>query len=305
MTQSPTIAVLYPGDMGASLAAPLRAAGARVVTTVAGRGDRTTARARQAEFILLDSLAEVVKQSDVVISLVPPAAAEATAVAYCALAHLSPHGALYVDANSIGPEQARALAERVTQTGRGFVDAAINGLAKNLTTTATLFLSGDRAGEIARLFDGALRMRVLGRQPGQASAMKMLLGGLSKGICALFLELALLAERREMLPELMNAASEIYPGIAELIERMLPTYARHSARRATEMSELQATALAIGQQPYLIEAIVRLHEMVAGASFDAPVDAGGEDAASLVRHLAREKFLALEAPDQSGNRIAT
>lgn len=306
--QPPTVAVLYPGEMGASLAAPLRAHGARVVTTVAGRSERTVARARQAEFILLDSLAEVVKQSDMVISLVSPAAAEETAGAYAALAHLAPPAALYVEANSIGPQQARDLAERIARTGRGFVDAAINGLAKNLTTTATLFLSGERAEEIARLLDRMPRVRVLGRQVGQASAMKMLLGGLSKGVCALFLELALLAERREMLPELMRATDEIYPGIGQLIERMLPTYTRHSARRATEMSELQTTAHATGQQPCLISAIARLHESMAGASFDALVDSGDENVASLVRHLAREHFLALDVPDDPGsqtdNRLA-
>ena len=74
--------------------------------------------------------------------------------------------------------------------------------------------------------------------------MKMLLAGISKGTCGLFLELAVLADRREMLPELIEATNRIYPGIGQLVERMLPTYAVHAARRADEMRELESTALA-------------------------------------------------------------
>src|SRR3954453_2375154 len=139
------VAILYPGEMGAALAAVLAARGYRVVTTLAHRGDATARRCQTAGVHVLQSLSEVVRHSDVVISLVPPAAAEETAQAYCDLAHLAPPAALYVDANSIGPDLARSIGDRITRTGHAFVDAAINGLAKNLTTSGTLFLSGERA----------------------------------------------------------------------------------------------------------------------------------------------------------------
>ena len=41
MAPAKTIGVLYPGEMGASLAALLRRRGHKVVTTLAGRGERT------------------------------------------------------------------------------------------------------------------------------------------------------------------------------------------------------------------------------------------------------------------------
>src|SRR6185503_11067000 len=179
-----TVAVLYPGDMGVALAAALRAKGFRVVTTLSERSQRTADNCCAGEITVLDSFAEVVRQSEVVISCVLPEVSSEVVSQYCAQAHLAPRGAVFVDANSIGPEVAGALAIELTRCGIDFVDAAINGLAANLTSGGTLFLSGRRADEIARVFEGVVRVRVLDDQPGRASAMKMLLGGVSKGVCA-------------------------------------------------------------------------------------------------------------------------
>jgi len=260
-----TVGILYAGEMGAAVASLLRRRGTPVVTTARGRGESTARRAAECGAVVVGSVEDVVRASDVVVSLVVPAAAEAVARTFVDLAHLSPRRAVFVDANSIGPEKALAMSRTVEAAGRAFVDASINGLAKNLSTSGTLFLSGARADHVAALFDGAVRTRVLGEEPGRASAMKMLLGGLSKGVCALFTELALLAERQGMLEEMVEATTATYGGVAALAERMLPTYARHAGRRHTEMSELEATARAAGMNPAVIEAVCRMHESLARA----------------------------------------
>jgi putative dehydrogenase len=275
-----TVGLLYPGEMGAALASLLHSRGARIVTTVDGRGPRTADRCREAGCIVLDSLADVARQSNVVVSLVPPAAAEEIADRYCEFARSAPPNALYVDANSIRPELARSIAAKLNARGRGFVDAAINGLAKNLSTTGTLFLSGPRSGEIAQLFGDAMRVRTLGDESGRASAMKMLLSGLSKGVCALFLELAMTAQRDGMLEDFLAASGTIYPEITALADRMLPTYARHAGRRATEMNELESTVRAAGVEPTVIAAVRQLHEMLATVPFAE--DANAVSIASLI-----------------------
>jgi 3-hydroxyisobutyrate dehydrogenase-like beta-hydroxyacid dehydrogenase len=219
-------------------------------------------------------MADVVRASNVVISLVPPAAATSVATAYRELAHLAPASVIYVDANSIRPELAARMATDVGSKGGSFVDAAINGLAANLESSGTLFLSGGRAGEVARLFDGSIRVRTLGDEPGRASAMKMLLAGISKGISALMLELALVAQRHDMLDEMLEATALIYPDVAALAERMLPTYGRHAGRRATEMAELEQTVRTAGLEPCVVAAVRHLHDALAarfaGATGDAP-----------------------------------
>jgi 3-hydroxyisobutyrate dehydrogenase-like beta-hydroxyacid dehydrogenase len=294
MTQSrPNIAILYPGEMGAALAARLHAQGHRVFTTLQDRGDATARRCHAAGIEVLPSLADVVHHADVVFSIVPPAAAEDMAGTYCDLAHLAPAGAVYVDVNSIGPELIRAMDARVTAAGRSFVDAAINGLAKNLTTTATLFLSGARAPEIAQLFapPAGPRVQVLGAEPGNASAMKMLLSGLSKGICALYTELALAARSQGMVDEFNRAAAQIYPGVMTLVERMLPTYAQHAARRATETREVEETAKAVGVDPRVLTAVRELHDLLAAVPFGGSSSA---TVASLIEHLAAHQLLTAE-----------
>jgi 3-hydroxyisobutyrate dehydrogenase-like beta-hydroxyacid dehydrogenase len=265
-----TVGVLYPGELGAAVGGLFVGRGIRVVT-------------------VLDSLEEVVRESNVVLSLVPPAAADEVAASYCELAHLAPADAIYVDVNSIGPQQIAVIGARVEGAGRSFVDAAINGLAENLTKSATLFVSGRRAGEIAGLFEGAMRVRVLGADVGRASGMKMLLAGLSKGICALFAELAVVARQRDMLGEFAAASAEIYPGIWGLVQRMLPTYAQHAGRRATEMQELEETARAAGLEPCVIAAVRQLHETLAGASFAAGI--AGSDVFSFIEQLAEQQIL--------------
>jgi 3-hydroxyisobutyrate dehydrogenase-like beta-hydroxyacid dehydrogenase len=275
---SMAIGLLYPGEMGMSVARVLRGRGFRVVTAAAKRSAATRARCAAAGVDDLGSLEAVVRESQVVISLVPPDAAEETATGYCELAKHAPPGAIFVDANSIGPALAMRIAQMIESRGVSFVDGAINGLARNLTTSGTLFLSGARAGQVEQLFGSDVRIRVLGTEPGRASAMKMLLSGMSKGICALYVELALVARQSAMLPEFQQIATEIYPGIMSLVDRMLPTYSAHAIRRAAEMNELNTTTQEAGVEPCVIEAVGRIHEVLAITDFgssDAPITIEG------------------------------
>ena len=266
------VGLLYPGEMGAALAQVLRCGGMDVATTLVGRSGATIERATGAGMVVLDSLEALVRQSDVVFSLVPPAAAEQVAATYCELAHLSPPRAIFVEMNSVSPDLAASIARQVSATGRSFVDGAINGLARNLSASGTMFLSGERSDEIGVLFRDSVRVEVIGDEPGRASAMKMLLSGMSKGVCGLFVELALVARRHEMLPELTQQLSRIYPGIWQLIERMLPTYSQHAGRRATEMCELEETARQCRVEPGVIKAIRLVHEAIAASEVPLPLE---------------------------------
>jgi 3-hydroxyisobutyrate dehydrogenase-like beta-hydroxyacid dehydrogenase len=287
----PIIGLLYAGEMGASVASALRERGHSVVSTAAGRSKRTAARCRHAGVDVLDSVEDVARAANIVLSVVPPDAAEDVAEAYSSIAHLSPPKALYVDVNSISPERAASFARRIGQAGRDFVDASIHGQARNLTNGATLYLAGARAAEVADLFDGVLRTRVFSTTPGDASAMKMLLGGLSKGLCALLLEVAVLADRREMLGDLLLESKTFYPAILSAVERMLPTYPEHGERRVGELRELEATAGASGQRPFMITAARRLLEAMSAIDFGSKIDTSNWDIAALSAHLCKNDFL--------------
>lgn len=300
MPDHATVGLLYPGEMGASLARLLVDRGVRVVTTLAGRSERTSRLARDAGLSARPSLGDVVRESRLVLSLVDPAAACQVAQAFsAAAADAAPPGAIYVEANSIGPELAREIGAGIAAAGLDYIDGSINGPAKNLATGGTLFLSGPRADEAAEMLGVAVRTRVLGREIGQASAMKMLLGGMTKGVCGLFLELATVAHRRGMLAEMIEACTMIYPGITVLIDRMLPTYTRHADRRATEMRELERTARNSGVEPCVVDAIRELHEQLAALGF---AEADGASVAALIERTVTGGLLSADtapAPPQS------
>jgi 3-hydroxyisobutyrate dehydrogenase-like beta-hydroxyacid dehydrogenase len=257
-TPAQTVAVLYPGDMGSALGKLLRQAGYRVVTTLEGRGSRTQVNCQDCGFEVLASFQDVAREAEIVFSLVPPKAARDIARNYATSKPASDRAPLYVDLNSISPESATEIGDILQQAGLSFVDGAIHGVAGKLRERGRVYLSGSRAQEVAKLLGPLLYVQVLGDVPGQASAFRMLISGLTKGVIALFLEISMAARGTELLPELLACFHDTYPGIMEVVERILPTYPQHSRRRADEMHELEQMMEHRGLGPCLVQATQRL-----------------------------------------------
>jgi 3-hydroxyisobutyrate dehydrogenase-like beta-hydroxyacid dehydrogenase len=98
------VGVLHPGEMGAAVGAALAAAGHEVLWASEGRSEAT--RRRAAAFENAGSVAEFVGRSDIVFSVVPPHAALEVARS------LPQFDGIYIDANAVSPETARAVAHR-------------------------------------------------------------------------------------------------------------------------------------------------------------------------------------------------
>lgn len=265
------IGLLYPGEMGTALGQLLRGEGHQIVTTLEGRGQRTSQNAAAAGFAVLDSLAAVVRSASVIVSLVPPATAVSVARQVREQIGQRPRAErlIYVDMNSASPRTVQAVAAILRDATVDFVDGAISGPAAHLTTRGVLYLSGSQAQQVAALFHDTMRVQVLGRVPGQASALRMLLSGVSKGVIALFIEMALAARQAGILDTLLSAYRTSYPGIMELVERSLPTFPRHAARRSEEMHEVESTVADLGLRPTVLAGIARLFD---GMSHCWPAD---------------------------------
>ena len=74
-----SVALISPGDMGQAVGALLVHGGVRVLTCVAGRSERTRSLARAAGFTEIATLEALVRQSELLLSIVPPAQAVAVA----------------------------------------------------------------------------------------------------------------------------------------------------------------------------------------------------------------------------------
>jgi 3-hydroxyisobutyrate dehydrogenase-like beta-hydroxyacid dehydrogenase len=267
-TGRPTVGILFSGEMGSTIGRLLIQRGLRVVTTLEGRGDRSVQLCHSAGLETLESVCDVVNQADVIISVVTPAAA--TAVAQLVAMSLSMRHArtLYVDINSISPVTLAEVGTILDCPNLELVDAAIHGLASRLMEDGTLYLSGQASAEVAALFGGVPRTILLGDEVGRASLLKMLIGGVNKGVVALLLELSDVAKKEGMLDQFLAVCRVSYPGVMDLFERLLPTYPLHARRRGEEMAELELTVSAAGRQPVMAAAVRSLIESVSRSPGD-------------------------------------
>lgn len=263
--QQPTVGILFPGEMGSTLGRHMLSRGVRVVTTLEGRSERSARLATTAGLEVLDSVCEVVTQADVLVSVVAPAAATAVARRVAAELPMRHGRTLYVDINSISPVTLAEVRSILDLPAVDLVDASIHGLASRFIATGTLYLSGPAAAEVAALFGSPPRAVVLGDEVGRASLLKMLIGGVNKGLVALLLELSEVALEEGMLDELWAVCRASYPGVMEPFERLLPTYPVHAGRRAEEMAELELTVAAAGLEPTMAAAVRTVLERVVRA----------------------------------------
>ena len=250
-----TIGILYPGEMGSSFGKLLAENGFRVVTTVEGRSLRTHHLCRDAGLSVVDRVGEVLECSDIVISFVPPGAALQVAKSVTALVKSSSKRLLYVDANSISPMTATQIFEGLRIAAVDFVDASIHGLASQLQKRGILYLSGSRAQELSNLLGQLMRVKVISDVPGHASALKMILAGMSKGLVGLFVEMMLFSREMSLFSEALETCADFYPGVIESVKRLLPTYPQHAGRRSEELRELERTMLLNGSNPRVVRAV--------------------------------------------------
>ncbi len=260
-----TVGILYCGDLGAAIARLLKRTGHRVVTTCENRSPRTRARAETAEVEILPTFDAVASAADVIISLVLPSAAQELACRYADRRPLCPDDCLFVDANSIDLQSLAAIEATLAAAGIRFVDAAVHGGAKTLEQLGVMYISGPDAEAVSALFDTALRVHSLGERVGQATRMKLLLGGLSKSLNALFLEIAVMAQKAGMSSEFLDETRRFYPDIMTAIDRMLPTYPQHAARRITEMQSIEDMARSVDAPHQMVHSARGLLQAAAGA----------------------------------------
>ena len=118
-----TIALFHPGNMGATIGAAAAASGARVLWASHERGAATRRRAERTGLFDAGTLADALRQADVVLSVCPPHAALDVARAVAA----EKFSGIYVDANAISRATAEQIGAIVGPSGASFVDGGIIG----------------------------------------------------------------------------------------------------------------------------------------------------------------------------------
>ena len=251
-----TIGLLSPGDMGHAIGATLRGHGARLLTCLAGRSARTRALAATAGFADVPTLEELVRECDILLSVLVPAQASATArrVGAAIAREGTAHGRdlLYADCNAIAPRTVTAIGEAILATGARFADVGIIGAPPREPGITRFYASGPGAAEFAGVGAYGLDVRLLDGPIGQASGFKMCYGALTKGVQALGTEL-LVAARLMGLDEALAAEQrESVPALRAHLERAVPSFPPKAHRWVGEMEEIATCFADLGLTPRIL-----------------------------------------------------
>jgi 3-hydroxyisobutyrate dehydrogenase-like beta-hydroxyacid dehydrogenase len=255
------IGILHPGEMGASVAAAARGAGARVSWASAGRSEVSRRRAAEAGLEDAGSLEELVSSSDLIVAVCPPDAATALAQSVAA----TRFGGIYVDANAVSTGTARQVAAIVEKAGARFVDGGIIGPPAHRPGTTRLYLSGAEASTVVGAFEGGVLQAIaIDPRPGAASALKMCYAAWTKGSAALLTAIRALAVAEGVEAALIDEWSLSQPGLEARSAAAGSSNAFKAWRFAGEMREIATTFEASGLPGGFHSAAADIYARLAG-----------------------------------------
>jgi 3-hydroxyisobutyrate dehydrogenase-like beta-hydroxyacid dehydrogenase len=249
-----TVGILTPGDMGHSVGEVLRHGGLRVITCLQGRSPRTAALAAEAGIVDVPDYETLVREADMILSILAPSAATAIAERVAVATRATGANLCFVECNAIAPQTVRRIGETLTAAGARFVDAGIiGGPPKPGRSRGTRFYaSGEQAGEFAELSQYGLEIRLLGDEIGKASGIKMCYAALTKGLTALGTELLMAAKAMGVEEALRIEQSDGLGPVRQHIERTLPGTPPKAYRYVGEMEEIAATFEGLGLTPHIL-----------------------------------------------------
>lgn len=292
-----TIGLLSPGDMGQAVGQRLAENGHRVLVALEGRSARTRELATAGGFDDVGTLDALVTRVDVVLSIIDPG--QATAVADALLAAMGRTGRfpLFADCNALAPATKVAMAEKVHAAGGHFVDGGIIGPPPRGAGKIRLYVSGPEASRLAVLTIPEISVRIVSDRIGDAAAVKMCYGGVTKGLVALAAELLVAAERLGIASQLADELKTSQPVVTDWMLATLPPMPPKAYRWVPETLEIAATFEAAGLSPRMMQGAADVYQAIARTPLgrESPEAArakrrrGADVVDALARQMTQEK----------------
>lgn len=200
----------------------------------------------------LDHLAE---KSDLILSVVPPGIS--VEVSRELLKHLKPHQ-LYVDLTSSFPEDMKTVAAMAMDSGARFTDGAMMGALPVHGHKVLIYAAGNHAEAAAQQMNAlGMQVKVVGKEPGQASAVKLILSIATKGYGSILVEMLLASHHFDVDEPVLEALEQFYAkGLRAYIDRNVGSSAVYAGRRVVEMEASVKLLKQIGIDPVMTEATV-------------------------------------------------
>ena len=255
------IGILHPGTMGVSIAVSTINSGNKVYWAAENRSEKTRLRAEKHGLVNVDSLSQLCQICEVIICVCPPHAAEDVAKS---VVDYSFKG-YYLDANAISPQRASAIGQLMETNGIHFIDGGVIGGPAWTPKETCLYLSGKDTNIIAECFaNGPLETKILGREIGKASAMKMCYAAYSKGTTALLSAILATAESLGVRDELYQQWGLDDSGLVKQAEERTTRVTAKAWRFEGEMQEIASTFQEAGLPDGFHKAAAEIYRRLAG-----------------------------------------
>jgi 3-hydroxyisobutyrate dehydrogenase-like beta-hydroxyacid dehydrogenase len=249
--------------MGHAIGAVLGQRGLRVLTNLQGRSVRTEALAAQAGMIDVGDDQTLVREADILLSVLVPAQAYSFAKLIAVAVRATQTTLLYADCNAIAPRTVQSIEQLLREAGADVVDVGIIGSPPQPGRPGPrLYASGPSTGRLAILNEYGLEIRAIGPHVGQASGLKMCYASVTKGLTALASE-ALTAGRALGLADVLTIELRDSQGaLFQWFERQIPRMPPKAYRWAGEMEEIACTFADLGLPPQMLEGAAALYRLV-------------------------------------------
>lgn len=257
-----TIGILSPGDMGHSVGKEFKENGFSIVTCLKGRSALTKNYAKDVGFLCLKTYRNVLEESDVVFSILPPNKSFSLANQLGKEMTKIKSKPIFVDCNAISPKKTKKINKIIVEAGCHFIDSGIIGPPPRNTNTTKFYVSGLQLNKLKELETKRIKICPVGKEIGRASAMKMCYASLTKGTRALHAAVITVAEKHGLTKELKNEFLFSQKDIYAMMEKTQPRLPSVSGRWIGEMEEIADTFKEQGVSPFFHLAAASIYKMM-------------------------------------------
>jgi putative dehydrogenase len=264
------IAILSPGNMGAAVGAQLKESGYDVISYLADRSDYTKRKAEDAVIRDVGTLNAVVSEADLILSILDPGKAVLIAEQVAVAMTCTGFQPIYADCNATSPATARQLQTIINGAGGIFIDVGIIGGAPTRRDNFPNFCtSGPEAAVLDELDGKGVKIRFIGPEIGQGSAIKICNGAYNKGAFALYTTVMLAAEHYGFADFLRERLPNSQAGNVERLDEAIIRLPSLSERYIGEMEQVAETFASIGLTPNIHQGAAELFELLSSSPLAA------------------------------------
>jgi 3-hydroxyisobutyrate dehydrogenase-like beta-hydroxyacid dehydrogenase len=257
------IGFMTPGDMGQGVAMQLKKKGFDVCTALDKRSERSRKMAAEAGLTDVGSIARLVAEADLVMSVMNPGAALEFAREAAEAIRDQSHKPVFIDCNAVSPDTMREIDAALRAAGSRCLDGGLIGPPPRGNAKVNLYVSGPGVADLEQIANEQLKVHVMSERLGDASAIKMCYSAFNKGTQGLALETLMAAQRlgvyEALEKQILSSRSDMYNSFLNAFPQLPPK----AYRWVPEMHEIARTFAGVGMTPRIFQGEADMFELVA------------------------------------------